>query len=69
MALATATLSAKIKAELIVVFGAADDVDKLQKFSDAIAKAVVDEIKANAVVNTTVTTPDTINGTGIGTVS
>lgn len=35
----------------------------------AIAGAIVKHIQSNGVVNTTVTTPNTINGTGVGTVS
>jgi len=35
----------------------------------AIAGAIIKHIQSNGVVNTTVTTPDTVNGTGVGTVS
>jgi hypothetical protein len=48
---------------------------QLEVFSKAIAEAVVDEITANAVVNTSTTTPgaqsgsSTLPGTGTGTVS
>ena len=75
MALTQASLSTKIQVELIAEFGAAQDSSILKKFSDAIAKAVVDEIQANAVVSTTTSTPnvqsgvDTKPGTGTGTIS
>ncbi len=50
MPLTLAALSTNIQTELIEEFGAADDASKLKKFADAVAKAVVDEIQANAVV-------------------
>jgi len=53
MALTQASLSSKIQAEIINLYGVADDSAKLKDFADAIAKAVVDEIQANAVVTTT----------------
>lgn len=53
MALTQASLSTKIQTEIIAEFGAPDDSSILTKFCDAVAKAVVDEIQANAVVNTT----------------
>lgn len=53
MSLTQASLSTKIHTEIVAQYGAADDDSKLTKFCDAIAKAVVEEIQANAVVNTT----------------
>ena len=72
MALTLASLSTKIQTELIAQFGAADDAAILKKVADAIAKAVVDEIKANAVVTTTVTgtlPTGPVAATGTGTVT
>jgi hypothetical protein len=50
VALTQASLSSKLKSEIENLYGAADDNSLLVKFCDAIAKAVVDEIQANAVV-------------------
>lgn len=75
MSLTQASLSTKIHTEIVAQYGAADDDAKLTKFCDAIAKAVVDEIQANAVVTVTTSTPgaqaggSTLPGTGTGTVS
>jgi len=69
MPLSQASLSARIISEVIALKGAATDAAELQTFADALAKAIVDEFQANALVTTTVTTPDTINGTGTGTVT
>jgi len=70
MALTTASLAARIIAEINTAEGGPPlDSAKLNRFAEALAKAIVDEIQANAIVNTTVVTPDTINGTGVGTVS
>lgn len=72
MSLSDSTLSAAIQTELISQFGAVDDSATLQKYADAIAKAVVDHIKNAAVVNTTVTgtLPNgPANAQGVGTVS
>lgn len=65
MALAQSTLSAKIQAEIIILYGVADDATTLQNFADALAKAVVDEIQQNAVVTVNNVTPGvgTANGT------
>ena len=54
MALTQAALATKIQAEIIAQFGAPADASILLKFANAIAKAVVDEIQANAVTSTTV---------------
>ena len=56
MALTQAALATKIKNNLETEFGkVADDPNQMDKFAQAMAKAIVDEIQANAVVNTTVT--------------
>lgn len=68
MALTQASLSTKLQAEIIALYGAADDSARLKDFCDAVAKAVVDEIQANAVVTVTVTGvqggPGSAPGTG-----
>lgn len=71
MALSQATLATKIQAEIVAQFGAPADASTLQKFANAIAKAVVDEIQANAVVNPTALVAPGGGGavTGTGTVS
>lgn len=77
MGIAKETLSTKIETELQVVFGSPADSVQLKKFCDAIAKAVVDEIHSNAVVNTSVTGTVTsgsgagglVVGSGVGTVT
>jgi len=66
MALTQASLSTKIQTEIIALYGAADDSALLKKFADAIAKAVVDEIQANAVVVGTVTGGGSSSGSAIG---
>lgn len=55
MALSKSSLSAKIKAAIEAEFdiNAEFGDDILQKFSDAVADAVVDEITSNAVVTST----------------
>lgn len=63
MALTQASLSGKIEAELETVFGSPADSVQLKKFCDAVAKAVVDEIQSNAVVNSTGTV---LSGAGAG---
>jgi hypothetical protein len=63
MALTQASLSSKIQAEIVALYGVADDPSRLQDFADAIAKAVVDEIQANAVVSSTGTVT---SGAGAG---
>lgn len=75
MAMTQASMSSRIHTEIVAQYGAADDDSKLTKFCDAIAKAVVDEIHANAVVSVTTSTPNaqpgssTLPGTGTGTVA
>lgn len=66
MALTQASLSTKIQTEIIALYGAADDASRLKDFCDAIAKAVVDEIQANAVVTAVGADPQggTVNSTG-----
>jgi len=53
MALTLASLSTKIQTEIVALYGVADSSARLKNFADAIAKAVVDEIQANAVVSST----------------
>ena len=50
MALTKVSLSAKIEAEIIALYGTPDDSAQLKNFADALAKAIVDEIQANAQV-------------------
>lgn len=73
MALTLASLSTKLQTEIVVLYGAADDAAKLKDFADAIAKAVVDEIQANAVVNVTnvtgVLAGGATSGPGTGTIT
>ena len=74
MAIAQATLSTKLQTEIIALYGAADNSARLKDFCDAIAKAVVDEIHANAEVNTVTSTPNAqggvsiLPGVGVGTI-
>jgi hypothetical protein len=63
MALTQASLSGKLKTEIELLFGSAQDQQILQKLCDSIAQAVVDEIQQNAVVNSTGTV---ISGQGSG---
>lgn len=69
MALTQASLATKIQTEIISQFGAASDASILLKFANAIAKAVVDEIKNNAVVNTTGADPQGGSVTSTGTIT
>ena len=50
MALSKASLSTKIQTEIIALYGAADNSARLKDFADALAKAIVYEIQANAEV-------------------
>ena len=50
MAMTVASLAGKIKAELIVEFGAAQRDDWLTKFSNAMARAVLDEVHNNGTI-------------------
>lgn len=68
MPLTQASLATKIQAEIIAQFGAPADAAILQKFANAIAKAVIDEIQANAVVTGTVTSGAGAGGAVTGTV-
>lgn len=61
MALTTASLKAKIIAEISAALGAPADGAQLAKFAEAIAKAVVDEIQANAVVTVAGNPPGTVS--------
>lgn len=73
MALSDATLGSLIKTEIEAEFGAPADAAQLQKFCNAVARAVVAHIQAAAVVNSngTVTTGAGAGGsvTATGTVS
>ncbi len=61
MTLSIPGLKADIKTELENEFGVADDPNILDKYANAIAKAVINHFEANAIINTTVT-----GTTGIG---
>jgi len=45
------------------------DEASLQTLMRALAKDIIDHFTANGVINTTVSTPDTVTGTGTGTIS
>ena len=53
MPLTKASLSTKLQTELQGIFGTADDAVQLKKVTDAIAKAVVDEIQQNGTATGT----------------
>ena len=61
-------MSADIKTELTTIFGAPQNAIELQKFCDAMAKAIVENIQANALVTGTVTSGMGAGGTVTGTV-
>lgn len=61
MAMTNGGLSAKIKTEIEAIYGAPDDDARLQQFCDALGKAIVEYIQANAVV--TASGPDPQGGT------
>lgn len=63
MAITQAALATKIQTEIIAQFGTPADAAILQKFANAIAKAVVDEIHANATITGTGTVT---SGAGAG---
>jgi hypothetical protein len=67
--LTQASLSTKIQTEIVALYGAADNSALLKKFADAVAKAVVDEIQANALVTGTVISGAGSGGAVTGTVS
>jgi hypothetical protein len=69
MALTQSSLATKIQTEIVAQFGAPADSSILNKFCQAIAKAVVDEIQSNAVVNTTGADPQGGSVSSTGTVS
>ena len=71
MALSQATLAAKIVAEITALYGAPQNATILQNFANALAKAIVDEIQANAVVLPTALVAPNGGGavTGTGTVT
>jgi hypothetical protein len=53
MALNPASLGSLIKSEIIAVYGAPDDDQRLTNFCNAVANAVVSHITANAIVTVT----------------
>ena len=64
-----AQLEASIEAEITAISGQAPVAPKvIDALSLGIAKAIIPHIVTNALVTTIVTTPNTINGTGTGTV-
>lgn len=63
MALTKASLSSRIQTNVIAALGTPADSTQLQKFADAVAQAVVDEIHSNGVVSVTGTVT---SGTGAG---
>lgn len=71
MAITSASLAAKLETEIKGVFGNPEDPARLTSFCQAVAKAVVDEIKTNAEVNPgTLTAPQNAGPvTGKGTIS
>lgn len=68
MAMSVSSLKTKIQTEIINQFGAPADSSQLQKFCEAIAQAVYDEVTTNAQVIVTVTGvqggPGSAGGTG-----
>lgn len=67
MPLTEASMSTQIQAEMTVIFGAPADSTQLQKFCDALAKAIVENIQTNALVTVVGVTPGV--GTATGTVA
>ena len=63
MPLTKASMSTSIKTEIEGLYGTPDDPSLLQKFCDALAKAIVENIQANALVSTTGTVT---SGAGAG---
>lgn len=67
MALNIAGLAGEMKTAIESAYGKpADDSATLQKFCDAVSEAVINHIKANAVVNTNMTTGLVTTGAGTG---
>ena len=50
MAISNASLKTKIKTEIIALYGAPDDAGRLDQFAEAVAKAVIDELKTNGSI-------------------
>lgn len=73
MALTHSSLSARIVSEMKNQFGNPEDESQLEKFASAIAKAVVDEFKQNAVIQVNsvsgVTPGSGVSGPGTGLVA
>jgi len=57
MALTQSSLASRIQSEIQAIYGAPSDAGKLQQFCTALAKAIVDELKANAEVTVLGVTP------------
>lgn len=73
MAMSISSLKGKIHDYLVAEFGAAADDTELQKYANAIAKAVFEEVTQNAVVQVAsvsgVTPGGGTSGPGTGTVT
>jgi hypothetical protein len=75
MALSIPGLAGELKTEIEALYGVADDSATLQKFCDAVSKAVISHIIANAVVTSVTSTPgaesgpNTLPGTATGTIT
>lgn len=63
MALNINTLASEIKTQIETQFGSPADSVQLQKFCLAVSTAVVNHIKANAVVTSVTQTPNAQSGT------
>ena len=68
MTLAISGLSDAIKTEIENEFGSAEDQSQIEKYSDAMAKAVINYFKANAVITINVVGGSS-SGTHTGTIS
>ncbi len=64
MVMSVPSLSLRIEDELKAAFGTPDDAQKLEDYSNAVAKAVIDELIANAVITVTGVTSGGSNATG-----
>jgi len=75
MPLSIPGLAGELKTEIEALYGTADDSATLQKFCDAVSKAVINHIIANALVTSTTATPNaqagssTLPGTATGTIT
>jgi len=64
MPLSESSLANRIKSEIQGVYGTPLDASKLNQFCAALAKAIVDELKANAKVTVVGVTPGGGSATG-----